>query len=519
MLRLPILVLMLGGLSAAMLVPMLLGILQEDWRIARSFLYSAIFALTVAVGLAFVMAGRGRASARRELIDFALCWLVVPAIAALPVTMITPAIGINGAWFEMVASLTTTGGTVYNNLSNVPDAIHLWRGMVGWIGGLMTLVAAYAILAPRRLGGFEVDASPTRTSSISGDPMVALGAATPPLDNRIARALRVVLPIYAGSTLLLAVAFHGLGQGGLGSVVHAMSILSTSGISPYPGGLAAADSPIAEVLAAALMVVAAIRVFYGDASQVGSRRYWRTDPELRLLVGLVLVASMLLFGRHWVGALTIEAEDVSRDMLAALWGNVFTVLSFLTTTGFESASWEAARNWSGLANPGLILLGLAAVGGGAATTAGGIKLIRAYALVRHGFRELERIAKPDSVFGVGEGMRGMMRRGAVIAWTFIMLYFMVLLLVVLGLTATGLRFEDALIAATAALSNTGPVFEMVSANGSTFADLDVTARCVLAIAMIAARIEMLALIAIFNTDIWAARRKTSDGPNATIKHW
>ncbi len=43
---------------------------------------------------------------------------------------------------------------------------------------------------------------------------------------------------------------------------------------------------------------------------------------------------------------------------------LFTVVSFLTTTGFVSTDWDVARTWSGLEAPGLILMGLAVFGGG-----------------------------------------------------------------------------------------------------------------------------------------------------------
>ncbi|MEM7505107.1 MAG: potassium transporter TrkG [Pseudomonadota bacterium] len=514
LLRLPLLSLLLVILALLMVIPMVLGAYQSDWRSGRSFLYSIIFVLTIAGILGLTATPRPQVSAQRELALLVLSWLILPVFAAIPVTMITPAIGPVGAWFEMVASLSTTGGSIYVNLASVPDAVHLWRGLMGWYGGLITLVAAYAILAPRRLGGFEVGGTIARDVGVRSEQVVALGAATPSLSRRLVRAIRVVLPIYAGLTAALALIFHLLGQGGLLSTVHAMSILATSGISPVAGGLASTDSFVAEAFAAVFLVIAAVRVFYGNASEGGQRRgKWFEDPELRLLLGLVALATLILFGRHWVGALTIDVEEPVTDVFAALWGNIFTVLSFLTTTGFESASWTTARDWSGLANPGLVLLGFCAVGGGAATTAGGIKLIRAYALIRHGFRELERIAQPNSIIGVGASMRGIMRRGAVIAWTFVMLFFMALLLTVLGLTATGMGFQNALLAATAALSNTGPVLTIVSEEALRFADLTDPARVVLALAMIAGRIEVLALIALANLDTW--RRNE----NATIKHW
>ena len=59
------------------------------------------------------------------------------------------------------------------------------------------------------------------------------------------------------------------------------------------------------------------------------------------------------------------------------------VMSFLTTTGFESEYWGSSQAWSGLKTPGLILMGLCVLGGGIATTAGGVKLLRVYVLYKH----------------------------------------------------------------------------------------------------------------------------------------
>ncbi|MBY8975762.1 TrkH family potassium uptake protein [Rhodobacteraceae bacterium NNCM2] len=507
-------VLILGTIGLAMLLPASYAGLQQEWRVARAFLHSSIFAFISAAAVAMLMSGRYHPTARRELTVLMMSWMIIPVFAAIPVAIVMPAMGPVGSWFEMVASFTTTGGTAFDDLALVPNAVHLWRGLVAWIGGLVTLAGAYVILAPRKLGGFEIEASSNRGS---GDQparqSVMLGAVTAPLEARLYRALRVILPIYAVLTGVLALIFSALGQGGLRATVHAMSILSTSGISPDAKGLANLGSYVAEIAAFFFMIIAATRFAYSGARQGGTNRAWYMDPELRLMVGLVGVATLMLFSRHWIGALTIDQNNTPLELFDALWGSLFTTLSFLTTTGFESVSWSAAREWSGLANPGLLLLGLCAVGGGAATTAGGIKLIRAYALIKHGTREVERIAHPDYVIGVGADMRGILRHGAVIAWTFIMLYFMALLIAIVGLTTTGMRFETSLIAATAAISNTGPIFTTVTHDHMTFAQLSVPAQVILAFTMIAGRIEVLALIAIFNFDTW---RRPSD---ATIKHW
>ena len=504
LIRLPPFALMLALLSALMLGPAVLGFLERDWSAARSFVYAAVFTGFSAAALATALAGHARnGSPRSELVMLLLSWALVPFFAAAPLLLITPEIGYVGAYFEMMLCFTTTGGSSYADLTRISDVVHLWRGMVGWAGGLLTLTAAYVIFAPRRLGGFEVFAASAYGSGEMGGRLIALGAATPELPDRLGRALRMILPVYVGLTAVLALIFGMLGAEGLAAVVHAMSVVSTSGISPYPAGIAASESFWLEAAAAVFLVLAATRLIYAVASQAGSTGPWARDPELRLLAALVALASLALFLRHWLGALTIDlGEGAGQDAGNAIWGAFFTTLSFLTTTGFHSSFWESARNWSGLANPGLILLGLCAIGGGAATAAGGIKLIRLYALARHGLRELERLAQPSAVVGVGTEARGILRQGAFIAWAFVMLYMIAAMAVLLALTLAGMEFQQGLVAAVAMLSNTGQAYELVLEGGDALATTGTLERFIMAGAMVLGRIETLAVIALFNPGSW-----------------
>ena len=86
--------------------------------------------------------------------------------------------------------------------------------------------------------------------------------------------------------------------------------------------------------------------------------------SLQLAGASYLLYIGVLFLRHAVAA--TEGQGLG-PALAALWGAVFTTISFLTTTGFVSADWQTARLWSGLETPGLVLAGLAILGGGVAT--------------------------------------------------------------------------------------------------------------------------------------------------------
>ncbi|HUF86311.1 MAG TPA: potassium transporter TrkG [Thermohalobaculum sp.] len=508
--RLPIFPLCLALIALGMLAPAAYALLEGDWGSMGSFLYAAVFTGFAAATLGVALGGRppGRA-ARSELFQLIVCWALVPLFAAAPVWLITPYTGFGGAWFEMVSAFTTTGGTVYSEPETVPGAVHLWRGLVAWLGGLVTLAAAFAILAPRNLGGFEVagggrGALPVDRSAVGGS--VLHEEAMAPLNERLARALHTVLPVYLTLTAVLGFLFAALGQGNLAAAVHAMAIISTSGVSPHAAGIAAQPSFVVELTAALFMVLAATRLTFAETRRAAEIGHWHRDPELRLMALLVAAATLALFLRHWFGALEVARGGEAAGGFPALWGAFFTSLSFLTTTGFESASWRTAQDWSGLENPGLILLGLCAIGGGAATTAGGIKLIRACALLQHGRRELERLAQPYSVVATGRRLSGILHEVAFLAWASIMLFTMAIFAAVVGLTVTGQTFQVALVGAIAAISNTGPAFAMVAPGDIDFSRLGGPERAVLGVTMILGRLETLAVISLFGAVTWPRPR-------------
>jgi len=186
----------------------------------------------------------------------------------------------------------------------------------------------------------------------------------------------------------------------------------------------------------------------------------------------------------------------------AIWGDLFTIASFLTTTGFESRYWLSATDWSGLHTPGVFLIGLALIGGGVATTAGGVKLLRIYALFRHSERELQRLLHPSSVSGGGREARRIRKQGAYISWIFFMLFAMSIAGVMLALSLTGVQFETTMILAVSALTTTGPLADIAAESPISFSGIPDAAKVILVFAMVLGRLETLAIIALFNPEIW-----------------
>ena len=142
------------------------------------------------------------------------------------------------------------------------------------------------------------------------------------------------------------------------------------------------------------------------------------------------------------------------------------------------------------------------MGGGVATTAGGVKLLRVYALYKHGMREMDRLVHPSSVAGKGVAARRMRREGASIAWVFFMIFAISIALVMTALAAAGTSFEDAVILSVAALSTTGPVAVVAGESPINYVQLSDASKLIICGAMVLGRLETLAIIALLNPDFW-----------------
>ena len=545
LIRLPLAVILAAIGAVAMLIPAAYASIMDFDEIARNFFYSGVLFLILAGIVAIATAANPTGHrARSMLLTMLMTMAVLPLMLAVPFAESLPDTGLFNAWWEMVSSLTTTGASLYSADLLAPP-LHLWRALVGWMGGLFMLVAAVAILAPLRVGGFELMSSPYGRSEYferlpkSSDPrevqphLSSPGFQTELVDPayRMVRAATAIAPIYAGLTLILWVILLLLGDTSLVALCRAMGTLATSGISPVIGPSGESSGVAGEVVIFGFLILALSRRFWPGGGELRATEKLIDDPELRLAASVVLVVASLLFARHFLGAIEVateataaQAAEAAQDggpfsslskALAAAWGGLFNGLSYLTTTGWNSVDWQGARTWSGLNSPGVILAGLAMFGGGVATTAGGVKLLRVYALARHGERELERIIHPRSIGGGGRMARRLRREGAYLAFIFFMLFAISIAVVVTLVSIQQIEFETATILSIAALTNTGPLagaipltpaFEgtagVASAPWEGWSGLSEYNKAILAGAMIVGRLETLAILALFSPEFW-----------------
>lgn len=498
---LPFFVVLMGFGAIAMIVPAGFGLYLGEYTEMRVFFYGFILFGFLSLVMGLATANRVNENiARNQLLTLIAAFTLLPFMLAIPFYESLENTTMLNAWFEMVSSFTTTGATIYDNAGRLSPPLQLWRAMVGWMGGLMTWIAAFAIFAPMNLGGFEV-----RATSIAGRG-TAHGAAqssriSDPSERLVRFAARLA-PIYVSITGILWLGLVMLGELPYIALCHAMSVLSTSGITPIGGFYYAASGFWGELLIFFFFLFALTRLVFSRGMTGENEGDWWRDTEFRIAVVLILSATVFLFLRHFVAVLDEDAPTELSDSFRAIWGALFTVASFLTTTGFESADWIIATNWSGLPTPGLLLVGMALIGGGVATTAGGVKLLRVYALFRHGEREVDRLVHPSSIGGGGREARRIRRKGAYISWIFFMLFAVSIAGVMVLLSLTGVQFEDSMVLAVSALSTTGPLAVVAAETPISYSGIPDMAKVILALAMVLGRLETLAIIALFNPEIW-----------------
>ena len=155
LLTFPLILILAGVAALAMMIPGLHALVQEEHRVARAFVYSSILGLVLLFLVGLAMAGRATRGNTdlQNLFSLLMAYTLLPLFLALPFYEGIANTSFINAYFEMVSSLTTTGATMFDTPGRLVDSLHLWRGMVGWLGGLLMWIAASAVLAPLHLGG------------------------------------------------------------------------------------------------------------------------------------------------------------------------------------------------------------------------------------------------------------------------------------------------------------------------------------------------------------------------------
>ena len=474
---------------AMLMIPSLHGFIYGDSHKGRIFFYAVLLGLFGLTFLRFSLQGAVFPMHRHaQLWSLIAFFLGFPMLLAIPLYEVIGTGQFIDAYLDIVSTVTTTGLPIFAP-SSLTETLIIWRVSLGWASGFLIWVFAWSVFAPLNLGGFEHLGARGETINQSQGARQTVGRL--PAEKFWREALRLG-PVYLWITLAAALALLLVSGDPSYAMLRAMATIATFGIE-IPGHSGAGGVP-GEAILAVVMLFALSRSTF---STVFARaRKWRIteDPELRVAAGLVLVATIVLIGHgaHSVADLGARLE--------LTWGAFFTSLSFLTTTGLASESLPSEL--LNLDPVEIILVALAMIGGGVATTAGGIKLLRVFILAGHSRAEVNRLIAPSQVMSGQLESRSHDHHSAMLACVFLVLFILVLGAITLALTVTGSPVKEALHLTLATVTNTGPLLPSGVGSQTQVMALPTEAKLILAAAMVLGRLEVLALLALLNPDIY-----------------
>ena len=469
--------------TAFFAVPLLFAVGYGEREAALAFFVGAILTAFAGGALLFTYHGIASAPSKKEVIALPFIGLLAASFfAGIPVTLSGAVSSVPDGAFEALSGLTTTGASILPDVESAARSILVWRATLQWVGGLATLAFALAIAPALNIGG----ASLLTVALPHGE----AGSLT----DRLRGVVALLLPVYAILTLTIMIVYFISGLPLFDAFCHALSTISSGGFSTRNESLGSFGVPMVETLSIPFMLLAATNFTYHWAFLRGRRRIHLKDPELRLFAVLLLLGALVIFtGDMAQSRGTSEGHEPLKSLRIAL----FSAASALSTTGFV-----------GTAEQDLTLLGtltlcaLLFVGGGMGSTAAGMKTLRLLMLLRHALLELARLAHPSNANRLKYQHKMVTDNDIQGLWLFYVLFIAALAFGGVGFAATGRNLDSAFYLTLTAISNAGPMIQVLDHGFEGFSTMNGNEKMLYAVGMIMGRLEIVTILALFSPGLW-----------------
>lgn len=284
---------------------------------------------------------------KHAMICAALAWLVVPALSSFPFIFIE-GMPIIDSFFEAMSGWTATGLTMIAEPSQLSYTMQFWRSLMEWVGGVGVIVLMLSILAARPgTGAFSLYKAEGREEKIRPS---------------VISTVRTIWWIYLLFTFIAIILFYFAGMPPWHAINHAMTALATGGFSVTENSLAYYNNLFVELAVIPMMILGAIPfVVHYRILREDKRAFFKDVQCKALLFFLILFLILSLVVNYFTHGSSISSFRYFS----------FQLISGFTTTGFQTTN---VHMWAGGAL-GIVTIAMI-IGGGAGSTAGGIKLIK-----------------------------------------------------------------------------------------------------------------------------------------------
>lgn len=456
---------------------MLLALVEKE-RSLFGFLYTFIITFTVG-SVCWALTGRSniQLETRDGFIIIVLFWLLFSLISAMPLWLDDSYnVSLADAIFEGVSGITTTGASVFNDVSALPKSILYYRAQLNFVGGLGVIVLAVAVLPLLGIGGMKLYQSempgPFKEERL-----------TPRLADT-AKSLWLTYLLLGGTCTF---AFWLAGMPFFDALCHGLSTVSLGGFSTRTESIGFYDSYAIELVAGAFSLLSAINfTLYFVALGRRSLKPFLKSAELRFFL---MVASIIIL------IITLEVWRAGMYALPASFVHAFFLTSSMITdnglaTG-DYASWPV--------HTVILLLSASFFGGCVGSTCGGIKALRFLVLFKQSRHEVHQLAHPRAVMSIRIGKTPVNDRMLRSVWSFFFIYIVSTFLFIWALNLMGYDLLTSFATVAACINNMGLGFGETAAGFGTLSD---GAKYLMCAAMLLGRLEIYPVLILFSRTFW-----------------
>ena len=465
--------------AAMMLLPMVCSAIYGEWYMLPAFLLPAVILLLLGLAASLRTPKNTTIYARDGLAIVALVWVLMSAFGALPFVISGEIPAFADAFFEMVSGFTTTGSTILIDVEALSRGALFWRSFSHWVGGMGVLVFAMAVLP-----------------MTDGRAMHLMRAEVPgptcgKLSSKLSDSAKILYGIYFAMTAVEVVFLCAGGMSLYESLIHSFGTAGTGGFSSRALSIGAYHNPYFEWVIGIFMLLFGVNFNLYYFILMRHFREAFGSEELRAYLGIVLFSTV-----------TIAANILSMvgSVGEAVRTAFFQVSSIITTTGYATAEFNLWPTYSRI-----LLLLLMFIGGCAGSTAGGLKISRVIIFFKAARQDLNKMLHTHAVTAIRFEGKPLDEKTLQGVHNYFNVYMLLVMLSTVLVSLDGFDLTTTFTAVITCLNNVGPGMELVGPMGN-FSHFSDPVKYLLSFDMLAGRLELYPMLALFAPRLWRRRR-------------
>ena len=465
--------------AAMMLLPMVCSAIYGEWYMLPAFLLPAVILLLLGLAASLRTPKNTTIYARDGLAIVALVWVLMSAFGALPFVISGEIPAFADAFFEMVSGFTTTGSTILIDVEALSRGALFWRSFSHWVGGMGVLVFAMAVLP-----------------MTDGRAMHLMRAEVPgptcgKLSSKLSDSAKILYGIYFAMTAVEVVFLCAGGMSLYESLIHSFGTAGTGGFSCRGLSIGAYQNPYFEWVIGIFMLLFGINFNLYYFILMRHFREAFGSEELRAYLGIVLFSTVTIAAN-----ILSMAGSVGEAVRTAF----FQVSSIITTTGYATTEFNLWPTYSRI-----LLLLLMFVGGCAGSTAGGLKVSRVIIFFKAARQDLNKMLHTHAVTAIRFEGKPLDEKTLQGVHNYFNVYMLLIMLSTVLVSLDGFDLITTFTAVITCLNNVGPGMELVGPMGN-FSHFSDPVKYLLSFDMLAGRLELYPMLALFAPRLWRRRR-------------